>query len=81
MIALKNLSSAILNKGQYPSGMGRLTFMTVLGQKNKRITIISMYRPDDTSINATEKFTVVKQQWLIMQKKGKDGHPHKAVQS
>ena len=49
--------------------MGRCTFMTVLGKENKRTTTIRMYHPGDTNINENGKFTIIEQQWLIMQRK------------
>ena len=33
MFTLDNVSSAVLQKGQDPSGMGRWTFLTILGKK------------------------------------------------
>ena len=67
IIALKSISSAILNKGQDSSGMRWWTFMSILGKHNKRKTIFNMYRPCNTNLHNAGESTVVRQQWLIMQ--------------
>ena len=45
MFTLDNVSSVVLQKGHDPSGMGRWTFITILGKNNSRTTIFTMYRP------------------------------------
>ena len=45
MFTLDNVSSAVLQKGQDPSGMGRWNFLTILGKHNSRTTIFTMHRP------------------------------------
>ena len=76
IIALKSISSAILNKGQDSSGMGRWTFMSILGKHNKITTIFNMYRSCNTNLHNAGESTVVRQQWLIMQKIYRQEHPH-----
>lgn len=41
---LNNVSSAILRKEQESSGIGRWTYLTILGKYNRRTTIFTMYR-------------------------------------
>ena len=79
IIALKSISSAILNKGQDSSGMRWWTFMSILGKHNKRKTIFNMYRPCNTNLHNAGESTVVRQQWLIMQEINRQEHPHDAA--
>ena len=37
MISLNKITSATINKGEDPSGLGRLTFMTILGGKTAEL--------------------------------------------
>ena len=67
MFTLNNVSSAVLRKGQDPSGMGCWTFLTILGKNNSRTTIFTMYRPCKGQIETVGDTTIIKQQWLIMQ--------------
>ena len=69
------LSSAVVNKGQDNSGLGRWTFTTILGKNNNKTTIFNVYRPGNTAIELVGNSTVIKQQWII-QKYLKKGHPH-----
>ena len=48
-------------------------------KNNKRTTIITMYRPCKVKIENAGITTVIKQQWLIMQKSNRYEHPHKAI--
>ena len=41
--------------------------MTVMGKKNKRTSIFNLYRPYKGKICDVGAFTVIKQQWLMMQ--------------
>ena len=80
IIALGNISSAIITKGENPHGLGRWTTMTLLGKRNKRTSVYNMYRPGDTSIEQTGLSTVIKQQWLILQQQNRlNIHPHDAA--
>ena len=67
MFTLNNVSSAVLQKGQDLSGMGRWTFLTILGKNNSRTIIFTMYRPCKGQIETVGDTTITKQQWLIMQ--------------
>ena len=78
-ISVNKLSSSIIAKSEDPAGMGRWSTLTVLGKNNKRTTIITMYRPCKVKIENAGITTVVKQQWLIMQKSNRYEHPHKAT--
>ena len=42
MISLNKVTSATINKGEDPSGLGRWTFMTLLGKNNSRTSIFNM---------------------------------------
>ena len=59
--------------------MRRWTYLTILGRSNKRTTIITMYRPCNVRIEDVGGSTVAKKQWLIMQNKNRNEHPHKSV--
>ena len=78
-ISVNNLSSSIIAKSEDPSGMGRWSTLAVLGKNIKRTTIITMYRPCNVMIENVGVTTVIKQQWLIMQKSNRYEHPHKAI--
>ena len=62
IIALGNISSTIITKGEDPHGLGRWTTVTLLGKHNKRTSVFNMYRPGDISIEQTGPSTVIKQQ-------------------
>ena len=79
MISLNKVTSATINKGEDPSGLGRWTFMTLFGKKNSRTTIFNMYRQFDSPIYSVGEATVIKQQWLLLQEQRKDIHPHNAA--
>ena len=79
MISLNKVTSATINKGEDPSGLGRWTFMTLFGKKNSRTTIFNIYRQFDSPIYSVGEATVIKQQWLLLQEQRKDIHPHKAA--
>ena len=80
MFTLNNVSSAVLQKGQDLSGMGRWTFITILGKNNSRTTIFAMYRPCKGHIETVGDTTIIKQQWLVMQQtKIKDHRRNAAV--
>ena len=59
--------------------MGRCSTPTVLGKNNTRTTIITIYRPCNVKIENAGITTVIKQQWLIMQKSNRYEHPYKAI--
>ena len=79
MFTLNNVSSTVLQKGQYPSGMGRWTFLTILGKNNSRTTIFTMYRPCKGQIETVGDTTIIKQQWSIMQQTKRKEHPRQAA--
>ena len=79
MFALNNISSAVLQKGQDPSGMGRWTFITILGKNNTRTSIFTMYRPCKGNIATIGDTTIIKQQWLVMQQTQRKEHPRDAA--
>ena len=62
MFTLNNISSAVLQKGHDPSGMGRWTFITILGKNNTRTSIFTIYRPCKGNIANVEDTTMIKQQ-------------------
>ena len=62
IIALGNISSAIISKGEDPHGLGRWTTVTLLGKYNTRISVFNMYQSGDTSIENSGPITVIKQQ-------------------
>ena len=51
MISLHKITSATINKGEDPSGLGRWTFMTIMRKNNNSTTIFNMYRPCDSPIS------------------------------
>ena len=79
MIALNPISSAITSKGQDPWGMGRWTNLTILGKDLQQTSIFNVYRACNTPIESAGSTTIVKQQWLLMQKTNRQQHPHKAT--
>ena len=79
MIALNPISSAITSKGNDPWGMGRWTNFTILGKDLKQTSIFSVYRACNISIETAGNTTIVKQQWLLMQRTNRQQHPHKAT--
>ena len=50
IIALGNISSAIITKGEDPHGLGKWTTVALLGKHNKRTSVFNMCRPGDISI-------------------------------
>ena len=60
MISLNKITSATINKGEDPSGLGRWTFMKILGKNNSRTTIFNMYRPCNSPIDTVGGSTVIK---------------------
>ena len=66
-------------KGQDLSGMGRWTFLTILGKNNYRTTIFTMYRPCKDQIETVRDTTIIKQQWLIMQQTKRKDHPRQVA--
>ena len=79
MISLNKVTSATINKEEDPSGLGRWTFITLLGKNNSRTSIFNMYRPCDSPIESVGGSTVIKQQWLLLQEQKREIHPHKAA--
>ena len=79
MISLHKITSATINKGEDSSGLGRWTFMTILGKNNNITTIFNMYRPCDSPIDSVGGETVIKQQWLLLYEQTREIHPHKAT--
>ena len=79
MVALNPISSAITSKGQDPWGMGRCTNFTILGKDFQQTSIFNVYRVCNTSIESARSTTIVKQQWLLMQRTNRQQHPHKAT--
>ena len=61
-ISVNNISSSsIIAKSEDPSGMGRWSTLTVLGNNNERTIIITMYRPCNLKIENSGITTVIKQ--------------------
>ena len=79
MALLNNISSALIQKGKDPSGMGRWTYATILGRNNKKTTVFNVYRPGKMKVEDAGSSTVIKQQWIMMQQQGRDEHPHNAT--
>ena len=80
IIALGNISSAIITKGEDSHGLERWSTVTMLGKHNKRTSVFNMYRPGGTSIENYVPITVIKQQWLLLQQKNRTNiHPHDAA--
>ena len=53
--------------------------MTIFAKQNKRHFIFNLYRPYKGKICDAGAFTIMKQQWLIMQKDNTHDHPRKAA--
>ena len=68
MFTLNSVSFVVLQKGQDSSGMGSWIYLIILGKDNRRTKLFTMYRPCKGSIIPMEDSTVIKQQWLVMQK-------------
>ena len=75
IIALGNISSAIIAKGEDLHGLGRWITGTLLGKYNTRTLVFKMHRPGDISIEKSGPITV--QQWLLLQQKNRPSiYPH-----
>ena len=61
MFTLNNVSSEALQKGKDPSGIGRWTYITILGKDNTRTIIFTMYRPCKGNIETVGDTTIIKQ--------------------
>ena len=79
MISLNPISSAITSTGQDPWGMGRWTNFTILGKDRQQTSIFNVHMACNTSIETAGNTTIVKQQWLLMQRINRQQHPHKAT--
>ena len=79
MIALNPISSEITSKRQDPWGIGRWTNFTIFGKDLQQTSIFNVYRVYNTSIKNAGSTTIVKQQWLLMQRTNRQQHPHKAT--
>ena len=79
MALLNNLSSALIQKGKHPSGIGRWTYATILGRNNTKTTVFNVYRPGKMKVKDAGSSTVIKQQCIMMQQQGRDEHPHNAT--
>ena len=77
-VYLENVSFAVLQNEQDSLGIGRWTYLTILGKYNRRTTIFTMCRPCRGSISSMGEM-VIKQQWLVMQQTKRKDHPHKAI--
>ena len=60
------LSSAVINKGQDNSGLGRWMSITILGKNNNKTTIFNVYRLKNIAVELVENSTVIKQQWILL---------------
>ena len=60
IIAMENISSTIITKGEDPHVLGRWTTVTLLGKHNKRTSVFNIYRPGDINIEKTGPTTVIK---------------------
>ena len=60
------LSSAVINKGQGNSGLGRWMSITILGKNNNKTTIFNVYRLKNIAVELVENSTVIKQQWILL---------------
>ena len=73
------LSSAVINKGQDSSGLGRWTFTTILEKNNNKTTISNVYRLGNTVVELVGNSTVMKQQWILLKQSSTKGHPHGVI--
>ena len=53
--------------------------MIILSKLNRKTSIYNIYHPCKGRINTVNKFTVVRQQWLIIIKDKRQTHPHVAA--
>ena len=67
MFTLNNISSVVLQKGQDSSGIGRWTYLIILGKYNRQTTIFTMYRSCKARIISIGDSTVITKQWLVIQ--------------
>ena len=79
MIALASVSSNIIQKFQDHYKLQRWTYITVMGKENKKTIIFTVYRPDKKYIESVSHTTVIKQQYLQLQRQSRNNiHPHNA---
>ena len=76
MALLNALSSSLISKRKYLSGLGRSSYMTILGKRLNRTTIYTVYRPCKGYLEYVGSNVVLKQQWLVIQKHNQQQHPH-----
>ena len=79
MYTLNNISSAVLKKRNDKSGIGRWTFITILGKNNERTYIFTVYRPCKGAIPSAGDSALIKQHWLVMQSTNRNDHSHKTA--
>ena len=79
MMVLSPISSVITSKVQDPWGMKRWANFTILGEDLRQTSILNVYRVCNTSIETAGSTTIVKQQWLLMQRTNRQEHPYKAT--
>ena len=79
MVALKPIFSAITSKGQNQRGMGRWAHMTILAKDLQQTSIFNDYQVCNSSVYSEGSTTVVKEQWLLMQRANRQHRPHKTT--
>jgi len=68
-IVLDNWTSRLVDKGTDPFGLGRWSYITIRGPKEKKIHIITVYRICKQTIQSVGHTTVMVQQYRALSKK------------
>ena len=68
IISTPNIASTIINTGEDKEGLGRWSYVTYGGKNQKRVTIISAYRPCVPNDNQGVS-TAYSQQWDILEER------------
>ena len=64
-------SGRISERGADPSGMGRWSYITILGKNNQKLTIVTGYRNSKRDLNNVGSTTAVAQQAMLLEKQGR----------
>lgn len=65
-------TSRITTKGEDPYGLGRWSYITLRGQKNKKVTFITAYRVCNTNASSVGEKTAYKQQYRHLSSKWRE---------
>ena len=79
LATLNPISPSIISKRQDHRGLGSWTYITILGKELQQTILFNVYRPCKVLIDSAGCTTVVKQQWLLIQRDNRHQHFHHAT--